>query len=297
MSSILFTSASIPFIRNYAQVNTNVNAYYITLEVPDYGVLNTGVRTVDHPFTYSYNEAYTTASGTLGDTFVTVASSSGITPGMVLYGLNNTFTITSVLGNTVNLDGTLTANYTSASVIVKREIKNRYDVGFTGSLIVPADVNATMNYTMSTLNDGFSFEKIIPSIDRIKISIYYFNTVNERYELYPFQQGNTPEEFVIKFNLKGYKDKRLAVMKQEEEDKRLEVDIQSPLKKGERQGLIDRIISIYKGEEDMNEQELAEPKGALLPKREFMGIPGSRFHLIIPIAIIVMVIAILLAKK
>jgi len=297
VSSILFTSASIPFIRNYAQVNTNVNAYYITLEVPDYGVLNTGVRTVDNPFTYRYDEATTTATGILGASTVTVASSTGITAGMQIYGLGEVNTITSVSGSTLTLENALAANYTSQTVNVVREVKNRYDVGFTGSLIVPADVNATMNYTMSTLNDGFSFEKVIPSIDRIKISIYYFNTTTESYELYPFQEGNTPEEFVIKFELKGFKDKRMAIKKQDEDDERIEVDIQDPVEKGERQGIIGQILSIYKGEEDMDKKELAEPRGAMLPRKEFMGIPGSRFHLIIPIAIIVMVIAILLAKK
>jgi hypothetical protein len=39
-----------------------------------------------------------------------------------------------------------------------------------------------------------------------------------------------------------------------------------------------------------------EPVGALLPRREFMGVPTKYAQILIPIAVVLLVLAILLAK-
>ena len=42
--------------------------------------------------------------------------------------------------------------------------------------------------------------------------------------------------------------------------------------------------------------ENEEPVGALLPRREFMGIPSKYMQIFIPMAVVLLVLAILLAK-
>src|SRR5210317_2207751 len=48
IQSVNFVSASIPYIST-ASTNSNVHAYYIVLEVPNYGILTDRIYTVDNP--------------------------------------------------------------------------------------------------------------------------------------------------------------------------------------------------------------------------------------------------------
>ena len=49
IESVNFGSASIPYLNSAAQVNGNVHAYYVVLEVPNYGILSDRIYTVDNP--------------------------------------------------------------------------------------------------------------------------------------------------------------------------------------------------------------------------------------------------------
>ena len=171
---------------------------------------------------------------------------------------------------------------------------NRFDFAYTGTLSVPKGSGSTTNYIMGALDDRFSVQKTIPIMESIKISIYYFDTVSSTFKLYPF--GG--EEFVIKININGTKDKLNAMKTQDEDDKRLEVVVEDEKEKSYKPTFATKLINYYrnsKGNKDLKEEK--EPIGALLPKREFMGIPTRTIQIIIPIAIIILVIAFLLAKN
>jgi len=172
---------------------------------------------------------------------------------------------------------------------------NRFDFAYTGSLAVPRATGNTTNYLLGSFDDRFSVEKTIPIMESIKISIYYFDTSAGKFELYPF---GTNEEYVIKISVNGTKDKLNAMKTQEEEDKRIEVEVEDDKEKPYKPTFATKLINYYRNSMDnKNLKEEKEPVGALLPKREFMGIPTRTIQIIIPIAIIVLVIAFLLAKN
>jgi len=171
---------------------------------------------------------------------------------------------------------------------------NRFDFAYTGTLAVPKATGRSTNYLIGALDDRFSVDKTIPIMESIKISIYYFDTTTGTFKLYPFEG----EEFVIKLGVNGTKDKLNAMKTQDEEDKRLEVEVEDEKEKGYKPTFATKLINYYRNSmssKDLKEEK--EPVGALLPKREFMGIPTRTFQIIIPIAIIILVIAFLLAKN
>ena len=136
-------------------------------------------------------------------------------------------------------------------------------------------------------------------MEAIKVSIYYYNTTDSSFKLYPFTNaGSATEEFVIKLNVQGTKDKRFATKQQDEEDKRLEPNIAPPLKPGSENTFARKLINYYKStiRNKMNPEETTEPVGALLPRREFMGVPSKYMQIFIPMAVVLLVLAILLAK-
>jgi len=231
IESVNFVSASIPYLNSASQVNGNVHAYYVVLEVPNYGVLTDRIYTVDNP------------------------PESGET----------------------NLN-----------------------FAYTGTLAVPSLAGASpTNYVMSSMNDRVDVQKTVPVIEAIKVSIYYYDTSDSSFKLYPFTKtGSATEEFVLKLNVQGTKDKRFATKQQDEDDKRLEPNIAPPLKPGSENTFARKLINYYKStiRNKMNPEETTEPVGALLPRREFMGIPSKYAQILIPIAVVLLVLAILLAK-
>ena len=210
IESMIFVSASIPYINGTSSVvNGNVHAYYVVLEVPNYGILTDRIYTVDNP------------------------PESGET----------------------NLN-----------------------FAYTGSLIVPALAGASpTNYAMSSINDRFGVQKTIPVMEAIKVSIYYYDTSDNSFKLYPFtSSGASTEEFVLKLSIRGTKDKRFATKRQDGEDKRLEPNIAPPIQNRPDNTFAGKLINYYKSKtkNKMNPEEITEPVGALLPRREFMGIPS-----------------------
>jgi hypothetical protein len=70
------------------------------------------------------------------------------------------------------------------------------------------------------------------------------------------------------------------------------------VKQGSDNTFASKLIKYYKsinGKNDTSE-EPAEPVGALLPRREFMGVPAKYAQILIPVAVVLLVLAILLAK-
>ena len=232
IESVSFVSASIPYINGTSSVvNGNVHAYYVVLEVPNYGILSDRIYTVDNP------------------------PESGET----------------------NL------NFT-----------------YTGSLIVPALAGASpTNYVMSSMNDKIDVQKTVSVMEAIKVSIYYYDTSDSSFKLYPFtDSGASTEEFVIKLNVQGTKDKRFATKQQDEEDKRLEPNIAQPIQNRPDNTFSGKLINYYKSKtkNKINPEVSEEPVGALLPRREFMGVPSKYMQIFIPMAVVLLVLAILLAK-
>ena len=232
IESVSFVSVSIPYINGTSSVvNGNVHAYYVVLEIPNYGILTDRIYTVDNP------------------------PESGET----------------------NLN-----------------------FAYTGSLIVPALAGASpTNYVMSSINDRFGVEKTIPVMEAIKVSIYYYDTSDSSFKLYPFtDSGASTEEFVIKLNVQATKDKRFATKQQDEEDKRLEPNIAQPIQNRPDNTFSGKLINYYKSKtkNKINPEVSEEPVGALLPRREFMGVPSKYMQIFIPMAVVLLVLAILLAK-
>ena len=231
IQSVNFASASIPYLNSASQVNGNVHAYYVVLEVHNYGILTDRIYTVDNP-------------PESGDTNLNFA--------------------------------------------------------YTGSLIVPALAGASpTNYVMSSMNDRFSVQKTVPVMEAIKVSIYYYDTSDSSFKLYPFTStGSATEEFVLKLSVQATKDKRFATKKQDDEDKRLEPNIGPPVTPGSENTFARKLINYYRSatRNKNNSEEPTEPVGALLPRREFMGVPTKYAQILIPIAVVLLVLAILLAK-
>lgn len=173
-------------------------------------------------------------------------------------------------------------------------LANRFDFAYTGTLNVPRGTNNTSQYVMGALDDRFQLEKSIPVIESFKISIYYFDVNTESFKLYPFGA----EEFVLKLSINGTKDKFSAQKTQDEDDKRIEVQVIDDKETPYKNSFATKLINYYRslsGEKNLKEN--VEPVGALLPKREFMGTPTRTIQIIIPLAVIVLVIAFLLAKN
>ena len=221
-------------------------------------------------------------------------------------GMNVTGTGIGTNAKVIDVDGTIVklsvvnSGTVSGQITFLNTVDNRFDFAYTGTLAVPSLAGASpTNYVMSSINDSFSFEKIIPVMEAIKVSIYYYNTGDSSFKLYPFTNtGASTEEFVIKLNVQATKDKRFATKQQDEEDKRLEPNIAPPVKPGSENTFARKLINYYKSttRNKLNPEESMEPVGALLPRREFMGVPTKYAQILIPIAVVLLVLAILLAK-
>ena len=226
-----FASASIPYLNSASQVNGNVHAYYVVLEVPNYGILSDRIYTVDNP-------------PESGDTNLNFA--------------------------------------------------------YTGSLAVPSLAGASpTNYVMSSMNDSMTVQKTVPVMEAIRVSIYYYDTSDSSFKLYPFTStGSATEEFVLKLNVQATKDKRFATKQQDEDDKRLEPNIAPPVTPGSENTFARKLINYYRSStrNKLNPEVSTDPVGALLPRREFMGVPTKYAQILIPIAVVLLVLAILLAK-
>jgi hypothetical protein len=225
-----FVSASIPYIST-TSTDANVHAYYIVLEVPNYGILSDRIYTVDNPPESS-------------DTNINFA--------------------------------------------------------YTGTLITPQVTNPqSNNYVMSSTNDNITIQKSIPVMEAIKVSIYYYDTDDSSFKLYPFSNtGASTEEFILKFQVRGTKDKRFATKNQDESDKRMVPKIAPPVKPGSENTFASKLLKYYNSVNGNNDapEEIAEPVGSLLPRKEFMGVPGKYMQILIPVAVVLLVLAILLAK-
>jgi hypothetical protein len=90
------------------------------------------------------------------------------------------------------------------------ETSGNLSFAYTGSFIVPQlDGSTTTNYILSGNDQALIINKFIPVIESITLKMYYYDTVTENYELYPFD--TTPgavEEYVIKFKIHATRDKR-----------------------------------------------------------------------------------------
>jgi len=301
IQSLSFVSASVPYINGTSSVvNGNVHAYYVVLEVPNYGILTDRIYTVDNP--YAYNDTVTTgATGTITEFTITVNSYNGIELGMDVTGtgIGSSAKVTGISGTTITLD-VANSGAVSGQVTFVNSVDNRFNFAYTGSLIVPALAGASpTNYVMSSMNDRISVQKTVPVMEAIKVSIYYYDTSDSSFKLYPFtSSGASTEEFVLKLNVQATKDKRFATKQQDEEDKRLEPKIAPPLTPGTENTFARKLINYYKSttRNKLNPEEPMEPVGALLPRREFMGVPTKYAQILIPIAVVLLVLAILLAK-
>lgn len=145
VESLSLVSCSIPYINgSQPSVGIDVHAYYLVVEIPNYGIVTDDLYCVRNP------------------------PDSG---------------------------------------------SNNVNFAYTGSLIVPQiDGSTPTNYIVSGVDQEINLNKKIPVMNSIKISIYYFNTGTGKYELYPFDETfGTVEEYVIKFSIRGTKDKRESV--------------------------------------------------------------------------------------
>jgi len=206
----------------------------------------------------------------------------------------------------IDVDGTIVklsvvnSGTVSGQITFLNIVENRFDFAYTGTLAVPSLAGASpTNYVMSSLNDHISVEKVVPVMEAIKVSIYYYDTSDSSFKLYPFtSSGVSTEEFVLKLNVQATKDKRFATKKQDEDDQRLEPKIAPPVTPGSENTFARKLINYYKSttRNNMNPEVSEEPVGALLPRREFMGVPAKYAQILIPIAVVLLVLAILLAK-
>jgi hypothetical protein len=299
IQSVNFVSASMPYIST-ASTDANVHAYYVVLEVPNYGVLTDRIYTVDNPYAYK-DSVIVGASGTIAEFTITVNSSNGIELGMDVTGtgIGSSAKVTGISGTTITLD-VANSGAVSGQVTFINSVNNRFNFAYTGTLIVPQVTNPqSNNYVMSSLNDHISVEKTVPIMEAIKVSIYYYDVTTNTFVLYPFDNAGTDtEEFVLKLNVQGTKDKRFATKQQDEDDKRIEPNIAPPVTPGSENTFARKLINYYRSAtRNKNNPEVStEPVGTLLPRREFMGVPTKYAQILIPIAVVLLVLAILLAK-
>jgi len=203
-------------------------------------------------------------------------------------------------GNVIKLSVNNTSTVSGLITFSLPQINNRFDFAYTGSLAVPSLAGASpTNYVMSSMNDRFSVQKTVPVMEAIKVSIYYYDTSDSFFKLYPFTNtGAATEEFVLKLSVQATKDKRFSTKQQDENDKRLEPNIAPPVTPGTENTFARKLINYYRSStRNRNNPEVStEPVGVLLPRREFMGVPTKYAQILIPIAVVLLVLAILLAK-
>jgi len=214
-------------------------------------------------------------------------------------GIGTNAKVASINGTIITLD-VANSGIVSGLITFVNKLINRFEFAYTGTLAVPSLAGASpTNYVMSSMNDRFSVQKKVPVMEAIRVSIYYYDTSDSSFKLYPFTStGSATEEFVLKLSVQATKDKRFATKQQDEEDKRLEPKIASPVTPGSENTFARKLINYYRSStrNKLNPEEPMEPVGALLPRREFMGVPTKYAQILIPIAVVLLVLAILLAK-
>jgi len=214
-------------------------------------------------------------------------------------GIGTNAKVTNINGTIITLD-VANSGVVSGLITFVNKLTNRFDFAYTGTLAVPSLAGASpTNYVMSSMNDRIDVQKKVPVMEAIRVSIYYYDTSDSSFKLYPFTStGASTEEFVLKLNVQATKDKRFATKQQDEDDKRLEPSIASPVTPGSENTFARKLINYYRSStrNKLNPEISTEPVGALLPRREFMGVPTKYAQILIPIAVVLLVLAILLAK-
>jgi hypothetical protein len=272
----------------------SISDYIVTLSASKTSTINeelTFTRTVT-----------TTISEYLSSTEILISpTSQNIELGMDVtgIGIGTNAKVTGIDGTIITLS-VANSGVVSGLITFVNAATNRFNFAYTGTLITPQVTNPqSNNYVMSSLNDHISVEKTIPIMEAIKVSIYYYDVTTGSFKLYPFDNAGTDtEEFVLKLNVQATKDKRFATKQQDEDDKRIEPNIAPPVTPGSENTFARKLINYYRSAtRNKNNPEVStEPVGALLPRREFMGVPTKYAQILIPIAVVLLVLAILLAK-
>jgi hypothetical protein len=127
VQSLSFVSASVPYINGTsAVVNGNVHAYYVVLEVPNYGILTDRIYTVDNP--YAKDSVITGASGTIAQFTIVVNSSNGIEIGMDVTGsgIGSSAKVTGINGTTITLN-VVNSGAVSGQITFVNSVDNRFE--------------------------------------------------------------------------------------------------------------------------------------------------------------------------
>lgn len=271
--------------------------------ISDYIVELSAVKTstINEELTFT-RTVTTTISDYLSATEILISpSSQNIEIGMDVtgVGIGAGAKVIDINGTTITLDVAKTG-VVSGIITFVNSVDNRFDFAYTGTLVVPQVTNPqSNNYVMGSLNDRINITKTVPVMEAIRVSIYYYDTSDSSFKLYPFDNAGTDtEEFVLKLSIQGTKDKRFATKQQDEDDQRLEPAIAPPVKPGSENTFARKLVNYYRSTtRNLTNPEVSEePVGALLPRREFMGIPSKYMQIFIPMAVVLLVLAILLAK-
>jgi hypothetical protein len=117
IESVNFVSASIPYIST-ASTNSNVHAYYLVLEVPNYGILSDRIYTVDNPYAYKDVLTYNSVN------IIAVVSTTGIEPGMSVTGsgIDTDTTVSGVGVGTVTLSKPQTGTVSGTGTFVETDL-------------------------------------------------------------------------------------------------------------------------------------------------------------------------------
>ena len=283
---------------------TGISAGTTILSISDYIVTLSAVKTstINEELTFTRTVTTTTISDYLSSNQILISSINdkiGVGMEVTGTGIGTNAKVASINGTIITLDVTKSGVVSGRITFVDKLI-NRFEFAYTGSLAVPSLSGASpTNYVMSSMNDIMSVRKTVPIMEAIKVSIYYYDTDTSSFRLYPFTNtGAATEEFVLKLSVQGTKDKRFATKQQDEDDKRLEPNIAPPVTSGTENTFARKLINYYRSStrNKLNPEVPTEPVGALLPRREFMGVPTKYAQILIPIAVVLLVLAILLAK-
>ena len=284
---------------------TGISGGTTILSISDYIITLSANKTSTINENLTFQRTVTTA---ISEISVSGSNKINISPSghALKIGMNVTGTGIGTNAQVIDVDGTIVklsvvnSGTVSGQITFVNSVDNRFDFAYTGTLAVPSLAGASpTNYVMSSMNDRISVQKTVPVMEAINVSIYYYDTSDSSFKLYPFtSSGASTEEFVLKLNVQATKDKRFATRQQDEEDKRLEPKIAPPVTPGSENTFANKLINYYRSatRNKLNPEEPVEPVGALLPRREFMGVPTKYAQILIPIAVVLLVLAILLAK-
>lgn len=139
----------------------------------------------------------TIGSGTFGSTSLTVASSTGIVVGMIVYGesipASRALTVTAIVGNTITISGQSYITFNTQELIFKTATQ-LFKLKDTTS-----GRNLTANFTQKFVTDTFNVENVVGNANKVKTSI--ITSIGPlRKKLYK-EPGNTPLRLVGSGNL------------------------------------------------------------------------------------------------